>query len=183
MINIKDHHTERLFDPWHYLGTKRRQLLKKSWSGLFRDHLFNKIPVNKIASHFDEYNGRPSKELYTAIGVTILQQVHDLSDNDVIEELAFNIQWHYALDITSESDDDKYLCEKTLRTYRKILTEEKTRNFRLNKLKKFLPTVFRTHQIRMRLMMDIREKDIRFNLWRPINLIVMMRNVIRLSRI
>ena len=134
MINIKDHHTERLFDPWHYLGTKRRQLLKKSWAGLFRDHLFNKIPVNKIASHFDEDNGRPSKELYTAIGVTILQQVHDLSDNDVIEELAFNIQWHYALDITSESDDDKYLCEKTLRTYRKILTEENMDSFLFEKM-------------------------------------------------
>jgi len=134
VINIKDHHTERLFDPWHYLGAKRRQLLKKSWAGLFRDHLFNKIPVNKIASHFDEDNGRPSKELYTAIGATILQQVHDLSDNDVIEELAFNIQWHYALDITGESDDDKYLCEKTLRTYRKILTEENMDSFLFEKM-------------------------------------------------
>jgi len=124
VITIKDHYTERLFDPWDHLGPKRRRLLDQSWSGLFRDHLFEKIPVNKIAIRFDEYNGRPTKELYTAIGALVLQQIHDLTDEAVMEAVAFNTQWHYALDITGESDNEKYLCEKTLRTYRKILIEE-----------------------------------------------------------
>ena len=124
MFHIKDHHTIRLFDPWSHMGPKRRKLLESSWAGLFRKHLLKEIPVNKISNHFDENMGRPTKEIYTVIGALILQQMHDLSDQDVTDSVAFNSKWHYALDITEESDDDKYVCERTLRYYRKILTEE-----------------------------------------------------------
>ena len=124
MITVKDHHTRRLFDPWEYLGPKRRKLLDSSWSGVFRKYLLERLPVSKVAKHFDERMGRPSKELYTVIGTLILQQLHDLSDPEVTMTLAFNEQWHYALDMTDESDAGKYLSERTLRTYRKILEEE-----------------------------------------------------------
>ena len=124
MITVKDHHTERLFDPWEYLGPKRRKLLDSSWSGVFRRYLLEKLPVSKLARYFDEVMGRPSKELYTAMGSLILQQLHDLSDPEVTMTLAFNEQWHYALDITDESDASTYLSERTLRKYRKILIEE-----------------------------------------------------------
>ena len=124
MITVNDHHTRRLFDPWEYLGPKRRKLLDTSWSGVFRKYLLEKLPVNKVAKHFDEVMGRPSKELYTAMGALILQQLHDLSDPDVTRALAFSLDWHYALDITDESDAGKYLSERTLRTYRMILEKE-----------------------------------------------------------
>ena len=124
MITVNDHHTRRLFDHWEYLGPKRRKLLDTSWSGVFRKYLLEKLPVSKVAKHFDEVMGRPSKELYTAIGALILQQLHDLSDPYVTRAVAFNIDWHYALDITDESDAGKYISERTLRTYRRILIKE-----------------------------------------------------------
>ena len=124
MITVNDHQTERLFDPWDHLGPKRRKLLEKSWAGVFRQYLLEKLPVHKVAGYFDEVMGRPSKELYTAIGSLILQQLHDISDSDVPIALAFNEQWHYALDITDESDASKYISERTLRTYRRILIKE-----------------------------------------------------------
>jgi len=124
MITINDHATGRLFDPWDYLGPKRRKLLETGWAGVFRTFLFEKLPVDRVARHFDDRNGRPTKELYTAIGALILQQLHDLSDPEVTRALAFNIDWHYALDISDESDHGKYLSERTLRTYRKILMQE-----------------------------------------------------------
>ena len=124
MFRIKDHLTIRLFDPWSYMGPKCRKLLESSWAGVFKRHLLKEIPVNKIAQHFDEGMGRPTKEIFTVIGALLLQQMQDLSDQDVTESIAFNSKWHYALDITEESDDDKYICERTLRHYRKILIEE-----------------------------------------------------------
>lgn len=124
MIKVNDHQTFRLFDPWEHLGPKRRKLLDKSWSGVFRKYLLEKLPVEKIAKYFDEGMGRPSKELYTAIGSLMLQQLHDLSDPEVSMALAFHEAWHYALDITDESDAGKYISERTLRTYRKILIKE-----------------------------------------------------------
>ena len=39
MIHTRDHQTVYLFDPWDYLGPKRKMLLSESWAGLFRDCL------------------------------------------------------------------------------------------------------------------------------------------------
>jgi len=52
-----------------------------------------------------------------------LQQTHDLTDAQSVEQLAFNIQWHYALNITEESDSAKYMCPKTLWNMRNIIVE------------------------------------------------------------
>jgi hypothetical protein len=52
----------------------------------------------------------------------LLQQLHDLSDAATVEALAFNLAWHYALDVRSEAD--AYFCEKTLRNYRRLFIEQ-----------------------------------------------------------
>lgn len=124
MINVKDHHSGWLFDPWDQIGPKRRKLLENSWSGVFRIFLLEKLPVDRLAQRFDAFQGRPTKELYTAMGMLILQQLHDLSDPDLIRAVAFNIDWHYALDITDSSDTSMYVSERSLRRYRRILIEE-----------------------------------------------------------
>ena len=67
MIKVKDHHTEWISDPWSYIGSKRQNMLESSWSGVFRKYLLEKLPVERIAKHFDVTMGRPTKELYTAI--------------------------------------------------------------------------------------------------------------------
>jgi hypothetical protein len=67
--------------------------------------------------------GRPTKELYTALGVLLLQEVLDLTDEETVSQLAFNLQWHYALDIVEESDEAKYLCPKTLWNMRELVIE------------------------------------------------------------
>lgn len=123
MIHTRDHKTAYLFDPWHFLGEKRRKLMETSWAALFREHILCELPVNKVAPFFNETFGRPTKELYTALGVLVLQQVHDLTDEETVSQLAFNLQWHYALDIVEESDEAKYLCEKTLWNLRDLVIE------------------------------------------------------------
>lgn len=123
MIRIKDHKQQQLFDPWAHLSPKRRKMLDEDWPGLFRQHLLDQLPVQQIARCFCEDNGRPSKELHTVLGVLLLQQAKDLSDRDAIEQLCFNIQWHYALNIPEESDEAKYISEKSLYTMRQLVIE------------------------------------------------------------
>jgi hypothetical protein len=123
MIHTRDHKTAYLFDPWHFLGEKRRKLMDGSWAALFREHILCELPVNKVAPFFNETFGRPTKELYTALGVLVLQQIHDLTDEETVSQLAFNLQWHYALDIVEESDEAKYLCAKTLWSMRDLVIE------------------------------------------------------------
>jgi hypothetical protein len=45
----------------------------------------------------------------------------DLNDTEAIEQLAYNIQWHYALDIVEESDEAKTISEKTLSAFFKVV--------------------------------------------------------------
>jgi hypothetical protein len=123
MIHIKDHKQKDLFDPWAFLGPKRRKLLDQSWAGLFQKELLGELPVGKLIPFFTHGFGRPTKELYTALGALLLQQAHDLTDEETVSQVAFNTQWHYALNITEESDSAKYLCPKTLWNMRSIVVD------------------------------------------------------------
>ena len=123
MIKVKNPNHMNIFDPWDFLSPKRRQLLDQSWSGLFREHILPTIPVERVFKFFDESFGRPSKELYSRLGAQILQQTFDLTDEETLQQYAFNIQWHYSLNITEESDSAKYISGKTLWNDRKIITQ------------------------------------------------------------
>ena len=142
MIRIKNHKQGELFDPWSHLSPKRRELLDKSWAGLFRAHLLCELPVAEIASSFAENFGRPTKELHTALGVMVLQQSLDLTDEETIEQFAFNTQWHYALNITEESDSAKYMCPKTLWNIRSIVIKKELDNVLFKYTTKKLAKVF-----------------------------------------
>ena len=123
MIRIKDHNQLDMFDPWDFLSPKRRRLLDESWPGLFRQHLLCELPVEKIRPFLQEGFGRPSKELHTLWGALLFQQTMDLNDHDTARQLSFNIEWHYALNITEKSDAAKYISEKTIWSWRQILIE------------------------------------------------------------
>jgi len=123
MIHIKNQKQTILFDPWAFLGPKRRKLLDQSWAGLFKKELLGELPVNQVASFFTDGFGRPTKELHTALGALLLQQAHDLTDEETVNHVAFNTQWHYALNITEESDSAKYLSPKTLWNMRSIVVD------------------------------------------------------------
>ena len=151
MIHTKDHHTGYLFDPWDHLGPKRRKLMEQSWAGLFREHILLELPVHKIARYFTAGLGRPTKELYMVLGVIILQQSLDLTDDETICQLAFSELWHYALDITSLSDDATYMSPKTLWNMRKIVTDNELDSIIFNQTTETLAQVFNVDISKQRL--------------------------------
>jgi hypothetical protein len=151
MIHTKDHKTLPIFDPWDFLGPKRRKLMDQSWAGLFRKHILNDLPVGKLRPFFTSGFGRPTKELYSILGAIVLQQMHDLSDEQTVCQVAFNQQWHYALDITDSSDQATYLCEKTLWNFRTIMTENNLDTHVFNQTAEKLAQVFNVNTEKQRL--------------------------------
>ena len=125
MFHVRDRRTGSLFDPWAYLGPKRRRLLDRSWAGLFRKEILPHLPVEAITAAFHARLGRPSKDAYTLMGALVFQQMHDVTDEETVRQLAFNTEWHYALDLPGESDEGKYVCLRTLWTMRQLLAEKK----------------------------------------------------------
>ncbi len=151
MFHVKNHKQGHIFDPWSHLGPKRRKLLDKSWSGLFQQEILPDLPVDILRSHYHEWNGRPTKELHSMIGMMILQQMHDLTDEQAIEQFCFNIQWHYALNITSPEDAASYICGKSIWTMRdKLTTEEAYTDIFATTLKR-LAEIFKTDLSKQRL--------------------------------
>ena len=144
MVHVRDLETLELFDRWNYLGLgpKRRKMLDRSWAGLFRKEILPILPVDKIIPTFHARTGRPSKELYTLLGALVFQQMHDLTDEDAARQLAFNMEWHYALNLFGESDAVKYVCPRTLFTMRQLLTQKKLDQELFDSITKKLAAVF-----------------------------------------
>ena len=142
MISINNHKQMELFDPWDFLSPKRRQMLDQSWPGFFQKKILPELPVLEVKPFFSSDFGRPTKELYTVLGALVLQQMRDLTDEETIDQLSFNIQWHYALKITEESDAAKYMCAKTLWSMRMIMIENNLDTVLFERVAKMLADVF-----------------------------------------
>ncbi len=89
MFHVKNHKQLNIFDPWGYLGPKRRKEIDASWAGIFRHNILPGLPVESLQKHYHTWNGRPTKELFSMIGLMILQQMHDLTDEQAVEQFCF----------------------------------------------------------------------------------------------
>ena len=94
---------------------------------------------------FREGFGRPTKELYTVLGVLLFQQMMDLSDAEAINQLSFNIQWHYALNLYEESDEAKYISEKTLWSMRQLIIRKNLDAVMFENISDKLSSVFKVN--------------------------------------
>jgi hypothetical protein len=151
MFHIKDRKTRQLFDQWDYLGPKRRKLINESWAGLFRENILPELPVERMGPFFSPDFGRPTKELYAMLGAILFQQIFDLTDEETVTHMAFDIQWHYALDNPEESDGVKYLCPKTLWSLRNILTDHDLDTVLFQKITDTLAKVFKVDTSKQRI--------------------------------
>jgi len=123
MFHVKDDKQLYIFDPFAHLGGKRRRLLDESWAGVFRNKILHALPVDELRKHYHNKHGRPTNEMFAMVGLMILQQMHDLTDAEAVDQFAFNLKWHYALNITSTSDQASYVSLKSLWSMRNLLTE------------------------------------------------------------
>lgn len=151
MVFTKDRQTRQLFDQWRHLGPKRRKLLDNSWAGLFRENVLPDLPVERVAPFFSSHMGRPTKELYAMLGGILFQQAFDLTDEETVSQMAFNLQWHYALDIPEESDAIKYLSAKTLWSMRNIVTDNDLDTLLFEQITDTLAKVFKVDTTKQRM--------------------------------
>jgi hypothetical protein len=151
MFHVKNHKQLNIFDPWGYLGPKRRKEIDASWAEIFRQNILPKLPVESLRKHYHSWNGRPTKELFSMIGLMILQQMHDLTDEQAVEQFCFNIKWHYALNITSPADAASYVSRKSLWTMREILTTEEIYNDIFQSTLKTLAELFKADLSKQRM--------------------------------
>lgn len=125
MIKIKSKEQIEIdgLEEWrnHY-STKKIARLEKSWAFAFHKYILPYLPVESLRKFYSDEIGRKSKELYSAMGAVVLQQFFDLSDDETVDKLAFDQQWHFALDCFDEKD--QVMCARTLFSMRTHISEE-----------------------------------------------------------
>src|SRR4030042_4918816 len=110
---------QKLFGVDTQLSSSLRNRLKSSWAYFFRKEV---LPV--LLKNQDEYamlygkTGRPNFSVARLLGLCLLQELNDLSDQHALDTFSFDIRWRYALDV---SDEEDYLSRRSLVEFRRRL--------------------------------------------------------------
>lgn len=94
--------------------------LRASWAETFRSRVLPLIDEDEYAPLYCEDNGRPNRPVKTVLGVLLLKDVFDLTDQEALEQLEFSLLWHHALCLTP---DEAHLPQKTLHNFRARLMD------------------------------------------------------------
>ena len=98
----------------------KRERLERSWAEAFRCRILPLINEEAFRSCFCENNGRPNKSIRLLVCLHLLKEADDLTDEQVLDALEFNVQWQHALGVEPA---DAHVSEKTLHNFRRRLME------------------------------------------------------------
>jgi hypothetical protein len=110
---------QKLFGVDTQLSPSLRNRLESSWAHLFK---FEVLPI--LFRNEDRYallygkTGRPNFSVARLLGLCLLQELNDLSDQQALDTFSFDIRWRYALDV---SDEEDYLSRRSLVEFRRRL--------------------------------------------------------------
>ena len=114
-----------LFQIANLLPDEKRQRLEGEWPGQFRDHALPLIDEEQFRDLYCADNGRPNKPVRTVVGVLVLKEVFDLTDEETLGSVDYDLRWQVALNLTPE---DAHCCQKTLHNFRaKLLGNDKAK--------------------------------------------------------
>ena len=109
-----------LFESSNLVPAAKARRLQASWAEPFRERALPLIDEEVFAPLYCDDNGRPNRPVQTVFGVLLLKDMFNLTDEEALEQLEFNLQWHHALQLTP---DEAHLCQKTLHNFRAGLME------------------------------------------------------------
>jgi hypothetical protein len=110
---------QRLFGVDTQLSPSLRNRLESSWAHLFKLEV---LPI--LFRNEDRYamlygrTGRPNFSVARLLGLCLLQEFNDLSDQQALDTFSFDIRWRHALDV---SDGEDYLSRRSLVEFRRRL--------------------------------------------------------------
>ena len=111
-----------IFDHDVYLPAEKVQALEKTWAGPFRRQVLPMIDEEPFRSFYCPDNGRPNVAVAILTGLCILKELHNLTDQEVLGSLEFDLRWQYAFDINAL---EARICQKTLHNFRTLITTNK----------------------------------------------------------
>lgn len=111
-----------LLDRFSNLTEREQRFLERSWSKPFAEHIFPAIDEEPFSVLYsDNPATRPNTPVNVIIGSLILKELTGLTDEEMIDELMFDIRFQYALRTTSF--EEQPLSDRTLSRFRRRCLE------------------------------------------------------------
>lgn len=112
-----------LIDSTFNLTEREKRMLEKSWAKTFADKVFPAIDENIFSVLYSEKASRPNTPVNVIVGALILKEALNVTDDEVVEALAFDIRYQYALHTTSF--EEQPISDRTLSRFRaRVLSYE-----------------------------------------------------------
>ncbi len=111
-----------LFGIETQLHESLRDRLQGSWAQLFNTEI---LPI--LLRNEDRFSvlygstGRPNFSVARILGLCLLQELNNMSDQQALDAFGFDIRWRYALDV---QDQDAYLSRRSLVEFRRRLIDK-----------------------------------------------------------
>ncbi len=106
------------------LPESKQKRLESQWPGIFRREILPMLLEAEadFAGLYHGLLGAPNKPVAELLGILILKEFHDYTDEQTLEAVEFNLQWQYALQLgLSEAS----VCQKTLHNFRDRLVRSR----------------------------------------------------------
>jgi len=105
-----------LFDPLTTMTEREKKFLDRSWAKYFAEFIFPKINEIPYAVLYSDKDSRPNTPVNVQIGALLIKELTNLSDDELLESLMFDIRFQYALHTTSFAEQP--LSDRTLSRFR-----------------------------------------------------------------
>jgi hypothetical protein len=111
---------QKLFGVETQLARGARARLKTSWAQVFKESVLPELieSEEEFALLYGS-TGRPNYSVARMLGICILQEIRNLSDQEALDCFYFDVRWRHALDVSEEA----YLSRRSLVEFRRRLAE------------------------------------------------------------
>ncbi|MBF0429363.1 MAG: transposase [Magnetococcales bacterium] len=92
-----------LFQSHVFMPDQLREKLQQSWPGVFRTQVLKMIPEAAFAALYHDFQGRPNFPVAILVGLSILKEMLDLTDEALMDSFRFDLRFHYALRLDMEN--------------------------------------------------------------------------------
>jgi hypothetical protein len=122
------HRQVTIYGMVHQFPAGMMKRLDKSWAPVFRKLVFEKIDERRYAELYSDVKSRPNFPVNVWVGLEILKWINDYTDEELIDQLHFNLLTARALG--QDNLGDLTLSERTLYYNRERLLEYEARTGR-----------------------------------------------------
>jgi hypothetical protein len=121
-----EHLQQDLFNRENRMGSIQKRQLKNHWSAIFYENIFLNIDEELFSGLYSKKKSRPNIPVNILVGLEILKELLNFTDDQLYENFLFNYTFHRALGI---DDINKYeFGIRTLYNFRSSLHSYETRH-------------------------------------------------------